>query len=66
LIIHAGRVRDYLKRHEAYDDPASDLSSRLRQVQASMRRLTYADRARFCCGREPRMAWTGTARSDLG
>jgi len=37
LIIHAGRMRDYLKWHEAYDDPASDLSWRLRQVQAYIR-----------------------------
>jgi Methyltransferase domain len=37
LIIHAGRMRDYLKWLEAYDDPASDLSWRLRQVQAYIR-----------------------------
>ena len=30
-------MRDYLKWHEAYDDPASDLSWRLRQVQAHIR-----------------------------
>ena len=30
-------MRDYLKWHEAYDDPASDLSWRLRQVQAYIR-----------------------------
>jgi hypothetical protein len=30
-------VRDYLKWHDAYDDPGSDLSWRLRQVQAHIR-----------------------------
>jgi hypothetical protein len=30
-------MRDYLKWHEAYDDPASDLSWRLRQVQTYIR-----------------------------
>jgi hypothetical protein len=30
-------MRDYVKWHEAYDDPASDLSWRLRQVQAYIR-----------------------------
>jgi hypothetical protein len=30
-------MRDYLKWHEAYDDPASNLSWRLRQVQAYIR-----------------------------
>jgi len=30
-------MRDYLKWHDAYDDPASDLSWRLRQVQAYIR-----------------------------
>ena len=30
-------MRDYLKWHEAYDDPSSDLSWRLRQVQAYIR-----------------------------
>jgi Methyltransferase domain len=30
-------MRDYLKWHEAYDDPASDLSWRLRRVQAHIR-----------------------------
>jgi hypothetical protein len=30
-------MRDYLKWHDAYDDPTSDLSWRLRQVQAHIR-----------------------------
>ncbi|MFZ1116738.1 MAG: class I SAM-dependent methyltransferase [Propionibacteriaceae bacterium] len=30
-------MRDYVKWHETYDDPASDLSWRLRQVQAYIR-----------------------------
>jgi hypothetical protein len=30
-------MRDYLKWHDAYDDPGSDLSWRLRQVQAYIR-----------------------------
>ena len=30
-------MRDYVKWHEAYDDPASDLSWRLRHVQAYIR-----------------------------
>lgn len=30
-------MRDYLKWHDAYDDPSSDLSWRLRQVQAYIR-----------------------------
>jgi predicted RNA methylase len=30
-------MRDYLKWHEAYDDPSSDLSWRLREVQAHIR-----------------------------
>jgi hypothetical protein len=37
LIIHAGRMRDYLNWHDAYDDAASDLSWRLRRVQAHIR-----------------------------
>jgi hypothetical protein len=37
LIVNADGMRDYLKWHEAYDDPASDLSWRLRQVQAYIR-----------------------------
>ena len=32
-----GPVRDYLEWHQAYDDPASDLSWRLSQVQAYIR-----------------------------
>jgi hypothetical protein len=30
-------MRDYLKWHDAYDDPSSDFSWRLRQVQAYIR-----------------------------
>ena len=37
LIPDADEMRDYLKWHDAYDDPASDLSWRLRQVQAYIR-----------------------------
>lgn len=35
--MNADGRRDYLKWHDAYDDPASDLSWRLRQVQAHIR-----------------------------
>jgi hypothetical protein len=38
LIIHAGGMRDYLKWHDAYDDPDSDLSWRLSQARAHIRR----------------------------
>jgi Methyltransferase domain len=37
LSVHADGMRDYLKWHDAYDDPTSDLSWRLRQVQAYIR-----------------------------
>ena len=35
--VHADGMRDYLKWHDAYDDPTSDLSWRLGQVQAYIR-----------------------------
>jgi len=41
--VHADGMRDYLKWHDAYDDPTSDLSWRLGQVQAYIRRNAGPD-----------------------
>jgi len=60
----APRLRDYVAWHDAYSDPSSSLSARLRQVQRGI--AAWLDRTRGSVGVMSSCARTAeTGRADL-